>query len=64
MVSARIPLLAAVITTICGTGAIALALAGANGWMGKYTWPGIAVIWSWSWYGATQTNRRLTGGQS
>lgn len=60
----RMHLLMAVIMTICGTSSIALALLGANGWMGKYIWPANAMIWCWLWYGATQTNRRLVGGAS
>ena len=60
--SGRIPLLAAVITTICGAGSIALSALAGHSALGAYTWPANAVIWCWCWYGMTRTNRRLMGG--
>jgi len=57
--SARIPLAAAIVITICGVGSIALAALGAHGFLVPYLWPANAVVWCWLWYGMTRVNRRL-----
>jgi hypothetical protein len=60
-VTGRIPLLAAVVITICGVGVIVLTALGAHGVLSQYLWPANAVIWCWLWYAEKGTSRRLRG---